>query len=188
MSERLTKKDVAKRQIRTAIRLLFESADEVSIYSLASNGWEIIDTLCTNAAIESISNDTREHADRDKDLKRDYVNPYRNFFKHADRDPQAVLDCFDQLANDSVIFLAVEDYIRLYQRSPIEFQVFQLWYLAVNREKAKDDDLERLKHGFDHYFPGILNLSRAQQLEMGCKVLDEALRDESLRNDEKTEL
>lgn len=33
-------------------------------------------------------------------------------------------------AADAVLFLAAEDYIRMRGRSPVEFQIFQLWFLA----------------------------------------------------------
>ena len=42
----LTKIDVARRQLVTAIRLLFDGGDSVSIFSLAANAWEVIDVLC----------------------------------------------------------------------------------------------------------------------------------------------
>ena len=129
MTERITKTEAAQRQLVTAIELFFRDADPVSIFSLASNAWEIIDTLCTKSNVESISNETREHAAKGKDLKYDYINsPFRNFFKHANRDPEAELEGFTDAENDHIIFLAVEDYIRLNNKSPVEFQVYQLWY------------------------------------------------------------
>ncbi len=42
----LTKIAAARRQLTTAIRLFFDSGDRVSVYSLASNAWEVIDVLC----------------------------------------------------------------------------------------------------------------------------------------------
>lgn len=125
MTVTLTKREAARRQIKTAIELFFADGDPVSVYSLTANGWEIVDLLCTRAGIDSVSNQTREHAGPEKDLKRDYINsPYRNFFKHADRDPDGVLEGFNDKLNDAILFLAVEDYIRLFESSPVEFQVF----------------------------------------------------------------
>jgi hypothetical protein len=84
----VTKIDAARRQLATAIRLIFMDADRVSVFSLASNAWEIVDALCRRANIESLSLETQDHLPKDKKLRRDYINePYRNFFKHADRDP-----------------------------------------------------------------------------------------------------
>ena len=135
----LTKVDVARQQLVTAIRLFFAREDAVSIYSLASNAWEVIDELCRLATVESESLRTRSHIDRSKDLKRDYINsPYRNFFKHADRDPDAVLSGFTERSPEAVLFLACEDYIRLNRASPVEVQVFQFWFIAMYPEKLSE--------------------------------------------------
>lgn len=84
---RVTKLDSARRQLITAIRLFFDGGDAVSVYSLASNAWEIIDVLCTNAVVESFSKQVRGNMPFGHTLKY-YINePCRNFFKHADQDP-----------------------------------------------------------------------------------------------------
>ncbi len=172
----------------TAIQLLFDSGDPVSIYSLAANAWEVIDALCDKASVDSISSQTREHLPEGKDLKRDYVNsPYRNFFKHADRDPDAVLPSFDESNVDSIIFLAVEDYLRLLKKSPVEFQVFQLWYLAANVEKVSTDSLHEILQSIESTFPNIRDLPRKERIVMGRRVLEDALKDNELVRDNRTE-
>ncbi|MES9887901.1 MAG: hypothetical protein ABW140_13915, partial [Candidatus Sedimenticola sp. 6PFRAG1] len=78
MEMSLTKIEVARRQLATAIRLLFRNKDSVSILSLAANAWEIIDVLCNKDDIGSLSNETREHIEGQARLKYDYINsPYR---------------------------------------------------------------------------------------------------------------
>lgn len=188
METPLTKIDVARRQLVTAIQLLFDGGDSVSIYSLAANAWEVIDALCNKACIKSISNQTREHIQVGADLKLNYVNsPYRNFFKHADRDPDAVLPSFDESNVDSVIFLGVEDYLRLVKKSPVEFQVFQLWYLAANLEKVSTDSLNEILQSIDAAFPSIRELPRKERILMGRQVLEDALKDSDLMRDTRTE-
>ena len=46
MTQALTKFEVARRQLVTAIRLFFGDEDSVSVYTLAHASWEILDTLC----------------------------------------------------------------------------------------------------------------------------------------------
>lgn len=188
METSLTKMDVARRQLVTAIRLLFDGGDLVSIYSLAANAWEVIDALCTRGGVESISNQARMHVPKGADLKTNYVNsPYRNFFKHADRDPDAILHSFDESNVDSVIFLGVEDYLRLVKKSPVEFQIFQLWYLAANVEKVSADALSEILRSIESTFPSIRELPRKEKLLMGLRVLDKAIKDNDLINDSRTE-
>ena len=43
---RINKIDAARRQIVTAIELLFSGGDPVAIYTLAGAGWHILKDLC----------------------------------------------------------------------------------------------------------------------------------------------
>lgn len=174
LSGELTKADVAKRQLVTAIRLFFEDADPVSVYTLAANAWEIIDTLCTLSGVDSASNQSREHA-AGRDLKRDYINsPYRNFFKHADRDPDGTLTGFDDGKNDALLFLAAEDYLRLNSESPLELQVYQMWYLTINREKIAPGALDEVMPAIVSVFPKLREQSRDKQKARGRAVLEDS--------------
>ena len=89
--------------------------------------------------LDPVSGHTK-HIPLGKDLKYDYVNsPHRNFFKHADRDSNASVPPLKDGNVESIVFLAVEDYLRLFGMSPVELQVYQLWYLAKNEEKLSTD-------------------------------------------------
>jgi hypothetical protein len=184
----LSKLDVARRQLVTAIRLFFGHGDPVSVFTLAANSWEVIDALCARAGIEGISHHTRGHIPAGLDLKRDFINsPFRNFFKHADRDPDEIIAGFDDTKNDGLIFLAADDYMRLTGKSPIEFQVFQLWYLAVYIEKVSAGALEQILEPIESTFPNIRELARNEQLALGRKALNDAASDRDLLNDKRTE-
>lgn len=188
MHEPLTKVDVARRQLSTAIELFFAGRDAVSVYSLATNAWEVIDVLCTKAGIDSFSIQVRENVPEGKDLKRNFINsPYRNFFKHADSDSEKTLAPLPYSQVEGVLFLAVEDYIRLNGRSPVQLQVFQLWYLAKHPDKVDaavaDDLIERVTS----CFPGLSSLSHDAQLALGAQVLARAAGDNELANDPRTE-
>ena len=188
METPLSKIEIARRQLVTAIRLLFDGEDSVSIFSLAANAWEIIDVLCNKEGVLSLSNQSREHIPSGKNLKLDYINsPYRNFFKHADRDPDAVLASFNEPDVDALIFLAVEDYLRLLDKSPIEFQVFQLWYMSIYSDKLTAEALSEILEAIESTFPDIGSLARIDCLDMGKRVLLNAKGDKELLSDERTE-
>lgn len=188
MHGQLTKLDIARRQLATAIDLFFAGRDAVSVYSLAANSWEVIDALCRNAGIDSFSIQARENIPAGKDLKVNYVNsPYRNFFKHADTDREKTLPPLPDSQVEAVLFLAVEDYIRLNERSPVQFQVFQLWYLAKHPEKLAPGVANELVEGVTSAFPGLSSLPRNSQLVLGAQMLASAAHDQQLANDPKTE-
>jgi hypothetical protein len=188
MDQRLTKKVVARRQLATAIRLHFANGDAVSVYSLAANAWEIIDVLCQKAGVESLSMQARENIPANVDLKRKYINsPHRNFFKHADSDFDKELDPIPEAQVDAVLFLAVEDYIRLAKKSPVEFQVFQIWYLAAHPEKVVKTALDDVIAVAAGYFPNLNSMTRSQKLAIGAQVLAKAEGDNELQSDSRTE-
>jgi hypothetical protein len=188
MHGRLTKLGVARRQLATAIDLFFAGRDAVSVYSLAANAWEVIDVLCRNAGTESLSNQARENVPSGKDLRTNYVNsPYRNFFKHADSDREKTLPPLPDSQVEAVLFLAVEDYIRLNGRSPVQFQVYQLWYLAKHPEKLSPDVANELTEGITTAFPGLSALPRDSQLVLGAQMLADAAEDRDLAANPKTE-
>ncbi len=188
MELELEKLTVARRQLATAIELLFSGRDTVSVYSLATNSWEVIDVLCRLAGVESFSVQARENVPQGKDLKLNYVNsPYRNFFKHANSDPQGTLPPLPDSQVDGVVFMAVEDYIRLNQRSPTQFQVFQLWYIATNPSRLDPTVAAEVLVGADEMFPGIIRMSRVHQLAEGARMLQRAATDAGVLADPRTE-
>lgn len=188
MPSLLTKTDVARRQLAMAIDLFFTNRDAVSVYSLATNAWEIIDTLCVKAGIGSMSAQTRENLPLGKDLKRHYINsPYRNFFKHADSDSEKTLELLPVSHVEGVLFLAVEDYIRLNRRSPIQLQVFQLWYLAKYPDKLDPAIAVELIAQGEQAFPGLRSLQQEEQLALGARMLEQAALDNTLLADAGTE-
>ena len=71
--------------------------------------------------------------------------------------------------------------------SPIEFQVYQLWYLAKNEEKLSTDALVRVLDDIRGAFPNIRNLARGEQLSMARSVLASAHNDGDIRKDPRTE-
>ena len=188
MYGQLTKLEVARRQLATAIELFFADRDVVSVYSLAANSWEVIDVLCRKAGIESLSIQARENVPAGNELKVNYVNiPYRNFFKHADRDSEQTLPPLPDAQVEGLLFLALEDYIRLNSRSPVQFQVFQLWYLAKYPEKLGPDVSNELKEGIATAFPRLSSLPRKVQLARGAQMLADATKNQDLASDPKTE-
>jgi len=188
MTEKITKLEAAQRQLVTAVELFFRDADPVSVFTLATNAWEVIDTLCTKERVKSISNETREHITTGHDLKRDFINaPHRNFFKHADRDPGGVLEGFSDSENDHIIFLAVEDYIRLNKKSPVEFQVFQLWYLSINTDKVAHESLADILAATEEIFPSIKKQERSEQKSMAVQAIFNAHGNRELNDNPRVE-
>lgn len=172
MASKLTKLDVARRQLAVAIRLFFDDQDAVSVHTLAANAWEILDVLCRRQDVASLSRQTQDHLSDGRSLKYDLINePYRNFFKHADRDPEGTVTGFNDEKNDHLLMLAVEDLLRLEERKLFEGQIFQSWYLAAYPEKIAADDVERVLPALRELLPGLAQKARSDQKKMGIELL-----------------
>ncbi len=158
------------------------------MYSLGANAWEVIDVLCVKTGVSSMSVQARQNVPSGKDLKWDYINaPYRNFFKHADRDADAELPPLTATHVEGLLYLAVEDYIRLYKRSPVQLQVFQLWYLAKYPEKLDASVAGELIADLRVAFPDLPSLSYEEQLEAGRRAVAEGATDSEILSDPRTE-
>ena len=182
-STAITKSDAALCQLDTAIRLFFADDDPVSVHTLAGSAATVFEDLCRHNDIEPFF----EHiyrtlkSDSPKEL-RDLINEFKNFFKHADRDPLRLLQEFDDEANDHMLYIAVEDAHRLLGGLPVTAQVFQAWFCACYPEKLAP----WVNKDFAALFPGIRKMNRADQKRLGLRKIEEVQDDPRLLNDNRT--
>jgi hypothetical protein len=187
MTKQITKLEAARRQLVTAIRLFFEDADSISVYTLAHAAWEVLDALCANRGLILFRGQmSGANGLSEEEIKR-IANYGRNFFKHAERDPEKVLEDFTDDRNDHVLLGATMDFGMLATTKPMEVQVFQIWYFAAHSEKALRPEMDAIIDAADVQFPKLATLSRRKQKEAGLRVLIAALRDKKLMTHPSTD-
>ena len=88
----ITKLEAARRQLRVAISSWFQDGDEVSIHTLACAAHEIINDINKHRGGKDLLVDSSVFREeyRTQVIKR--FKKEMNFFKHADRDPEGVID------------------------------------------------------------------------------------------------
>lgn len=187
MSQELTKLEVARRQLATAIRMFFECADSISVYSLAQASWEILDALCKNQGLIRFREQMSDANSLSEHEIKNIASYGRNFFKHADRDPDGILDDFSDDRNDHALLGAVIDYGTLADTKPVEIQIFPIWYLSVYPEKAMRPEMNEIIAAGEILFPKIGTMVRREQKRLGLRVLDSALRDPTLMQHPSTD-
>ena len=176
--ERITKIQAAERQLIAAIDLFFNNADSIVIYSIACAAREIIHTLCEKRGIKSFFDqilDDNPHISK-KDLRK-MADKNRNFFKHANSDPDAVLEQFSDVENDAVLFVATHDFGRLCGGMPPELQVFEAWYLCCHPIKVTPGHEESIAT----LFPGLSTMTRFEKKHRGWVALEWARSQPGLR-------
>lgn len=104
---RITKLDAARRQIDSAIALYFDEGDEVSIHTLVGAAHILITDLSSAANQETLFQ-RYIRPERRREFEGAIRAP-QNFLKHADKDPDAVLD-FDPHATELLLLIEIETF------------------------------------------------------------------------------
>ena len=164
----VTKLGAASRQLDTAINLFFSGNDAVSVHALAVAAANVFADIAEhqNAGVSWRTRIREDAGLSRKELKSILHNEW-DFFKHADRDPDATLQ-FNELTSEDFIFMAVLECGDL-QPTTCPMQAFQIWYIAAHPERFPvgepifDDARQAL--------PGISQLKHSVQIERGAAFL-----------------
>lgn len=73
-----------------------------------------------------------------KRLRNQYWNGIKHFYARDNetaRDDETLMAGFTDLQNDAVLFMGWLDYMQVVRKLPIEVQVFQIWWYALNPDK-----------------------------------------------------
>jgi hypothetical protein len=180
LAMQITKFEAARRQLVTGIRLFFEDADSISVYTLGHAAWEVLDALCKHQGkIRFREQMADANALTQAEIKK-IATFGKNFVKHADWDPDALLEDFDDTLNDHVLISAAMDFGTLASTKPMEVQLYPIWYFAAYPEKIARPDYMEMQDGAAKLFPGLAALDRKRQKAAGLTALLKALRDPEL--------
>jgi hypothetical protein len=134
----ISKLDAAREQIRTAILIWFNEGSTIAIHTLAAAAHEIVHALYVKKGLVDLLLDT----DLVKPQYRSYwigkVREDANFFKHADRDPDALLE-FDPFVSEAHIVFALLGLRRMGEVLGIEEDIFMKWEALHRPELMRED-------------------------------------------------
>ena len=171
---RLNKFDAARRQLRFAIRLLFDDEDPVAIHTLVGAASAIISDLVEKQHPDKSWDKFAQEAN--KISASEYFQVMRkpqNFLKHARDDDTATFD-FNPQDTESVAFWAVMNLANFGTLS-MEESVLQLWYLACHAPTL--DPKVELYDRVLKVFGDLRQTPRAARLAIAKRVLTEQLAD-----------
>lgn len=167
---KLTKIEVARRQIEAAIRVLFANDDPIAAHTLAAAGSQIVRDLCEAANVSGF----QEFQDW---IKPEYLKNYwrkfnesASFLKHANRDGLATYD-FNPEETEYILLFAIKWYRDLGSTATPTMVLFLTWFGAchpnVIANDANDLMAETLRHAAQH----AQNLDRDERLKTGADLL-----------------
>jgi hypothetical protein len=172
---RVNKMDVARRQLDAAIRMTFQGEDPVAIHSIADAAHKIIRNICESR------HDITSYS-RIKDIVRPghmrefwaAVNRSGNFFKHADKDTNAIHE-MDEEETDFAIFFAALWYHDLGFSLTPEMKVFMWWVAMCHPEMLMPDASAiwsaEMTVDLDAMVDTLKSLTRQHRLKAGKMLL-----------------
>ena len=161
---------VARRQLDVSIWLFFADADPISIRTLAGAASTVLADLIE---AKHPNGSWRARIIDDSGLPRaqviSIINEAPNFFKHADRDPDAFM-LFEHEENDDVLFVCVLEFGELDQTS-LYMQAFQIWYMAAHPDRFTSP-IPQIAVA-QRVFPELDKLPRPEQIARGAKFIND---------------
>ena len=130
---KVSKLDVVRTQVETAIRLYFACGDPVSIHTLGAASFQILVDLDnhgpqTGTLLDAVKRQVKpEYV---KEVLKMFAEP-ENFFKHADRDPEVLLE-FPLSEPEFYLWECVAKYQELAGNDTPLMQVYRTWFMAHN--------------------------------------------------------
>jgi len=143
----LTKLDAAKRQLETAVRLYFNDADPVSIHTLVCASHEILTNLNEKRGNSPTIISDNLIKEPYKKMVRDKIREAKNFFKHADKDPDGVLK-FYPAVNDFFLLDSCETYEILTGEKVPHFIIFRGWFNSRYPDILNTESSEIVRNEF----------------------------------------
>lgn len=146
----LTKFDVAERQLFQAIKMFFAEEDAVSIHTLSEAAGQIFHDIGKNKGVLSLARDYEGIRPERKKEWLAAVFASRNYFKHADKDPDGLHE-FKSVFNDFSLFDAINMYSSLKKKWAPESLIFTVWFglqhsSIVKESSDLDDALKKIRN------------------------------------------
>lgn len=140
----MTKLDAAKRQLETAIRLWFQSADPISIHTLAAAARQVLVDINKKRGGEPMGADRPEIRPEGRKHLHKVLADVEDFFKHADKDPEATLT-FTPEATRFFILEAADRYLELAGEQPPILRVFIIYHALTHPEIFKPQFVDQIR-------------------------------------------
>lgn len=139
----IRKLDAARRQLRTAITLWFNDGDPVSVHTLACAAYEIIHAVSKkrNPGRRGLIYRARSQEYHAEFTKR--VRKPANFFKHADHDPDGVME-LDPRTTQAFVLTAVIGLELCGEEYAAEELAFKWWFQVNNSRYVTDAGLKKM--------------------------------------------
>lgn len=166
----ITKLEAAQRQTDEAIRMHFNGSDALAVITVAHAALSLMRDLAEAKGGVALHENFKAFVRPGKEKEfQDALNRIPNFLKHANRDPDAMIDEPVEQYNDGALAWLCGYYEDLAGSKTQPMQVFFSWFTLLNPHIVKEGHpMEAVMAAMDN---GLRNESRAAQLDVGNEVL-----------------
>jgi hypothetical protein len=130
---RIEKLEAARRNLAAAVRHFFERGDPIAVHTLAAAAQGVIRDVARARGLAHASI-LHDHPNIPADARKEWIkilNAPRNFFKHADNDPNGSLE-FDESANETLLLDACLILTEVSDSALSEANVYLGWFTTAN--------------------------------------------------------
>jgi hypothetical protein len=152
---KLSKLDVARRQLDAALDMWFSNCDPVPVHTLAAAAHEIFADICKHRGLPTLMFDQALFRPGKAGLARKALHKHYNFFKHANNDPEATTD-FPTELTEGFIMMAIAGWRDLGGDCREIDEAFMVNLLMRRPEIHRSETAEDIQH--------ILGIKRLAQI------------------------
>ncbi|HMN15391.1 MAG TPA: hypothetical protein PKD55_24000 [Bellilinea sp.] len=131
----IQKLEAARRNLAAAVRLFFERGDPIAVHTLTAAAQGVFRDVAKSRGLSHTSI-LHDHPDIPAAARKEWrkiLNAPRNFFKHADKDPDGTLE-FDEKVNETLLLDACITLTELSEQGLSEANVYLGWFTTANPE------------------------------------------------------
>ena len=158
---KVSKTDAARRQLETAVRLWFFSGDPVAIHTLAAAAHQVLHDLGKKQGAPTLLRDLPGVKPEYTARVRQAVSKYENFFKHADDDPDGLLD-FNPEGTEAFLVDAVLTYEKLTQENAPILATFKTWFFLHHPDLLQKEAKEKLAQVLGEEISSFVDIPKAE--------------------------
>lgn len=133
----IRKIEAAERQLIQAIYLHLENGDPIAVHTLVGASHQVIADLVIHIGGTPYwhKNNPLVPENMRSEVNKALVAA-RNFFKHADKDPESEIE-FNEQQNEFALFGASQDYLLLGEDLPKQINGYQIWFMVQQSKRSK---------------------------------------------------
>ncbi len=168
---KLGKPEAARRQLDSAIRMLFQNEDPIAIHTLCMAAFRILRDLAEKGGDSYIHKLVK--AIILPGMENEFWGALQgpaNFFKHADRDAAAILGDVDEELNDIAMLLTCHYYQNLCHQLTPEMMVLMTWVNLMHPNYWREDIQVLIEPDLSYARRLLVGQSRQDQLSV-CRQL-----------------